>query len=472
MPEGLRKSLSPEERDVSRTSVTRKPSMGDRMRRSRRKRPSQNVLEWHKGKVIGQGGFGTVYLGLDARSGQLVAGKEFNFDVSEARKAELLGILEKEISTMRRLAHPNIVRYIGADRVDDHFYIFMEYVAGGSLRSLLDEFGSLQLPVVSSFARQIVLGLQYLHDNEVIHRDIKSANVLVNIDGVLKLADFGSAQTFDEGRGMQGTPYWMAPEVIRGETVTWAADIWSLGCVIVEMFTGQRPFAQLANAVQALNFIVSSEEPVPIPEQCDRMAGDFLSQCFQRHPADRPSASVLLGHPFLTVWSNEGSYDHSAIGSHSFSVVSDRNVSTAGESVTERPAEQVMSQSALADEMRNALVRMTMSHSGSPSNPLRLGRSNRSQTSHTPVVAAAPEGPHMEEIANLVLPSSGEGDVLLVQLDDDNDEMQDAAVNVRDGSAGESDDDSCSNQRKAQLAVLLVLLAALAIISTLLGLKS
>jgi serine/threonine protein kinase len=451
----------------------------DRPERSRRRRhrTSKRVLQWHKGRVIGQGGFGTVYCGLDANSGQLVAGKEFNFDVNEAKQVELLGVLEKEISTMRELTHPNIVKYIGADRVKNCFYIFMEYVAGGSLRALLDEFGALQLKVVSNFTRQIVLGLQYLHQNQVIHRDVKAANVLVNIDGILKLADFGSAQTFNEGKGMQGTPYWMAPEVIKGGDVGWQSDIWSLGCVVSEMLTGLRPFAQFDNPAKALNFIVSSTERVPLPEQCDRHAREFLNLCFARNSRDRPSATQLLNHPFISQLVAEQSYNHSTLASFS---ASDRGFSASADLMTNQATsgvgeeEQRISQdkvadsaaSALADDMRSALIRAARSHSTLAINPLR------SVSGHQLSVHQVADD--KGETNQITLPAGEEGDILVVELEEgDVDDTDSLVSEEQPRSPNEVDDPSgCTNQRKAQLAVLVVLLAALTLISTLLGVRS
>lgn len=444
-----------------------KPFTSERPRRSsRRHRNAKRVLQWHKGRVIGQGGFGTVYCGLDANSGQLVAGKEFNFEVHETKQVELLSVLEKEISTMRELTHPNIVKYIGADRVNNCFYIFMEYVAGGSLRALLDEFGALQMKVVSNFTRQIVLGLQYLHQNQVIHRDVKAANVLVNIDGVLKLADFGSAQTFTEGRGMQGTPYWMAPEVIRGEEVGWQSDIWSLGCVVSEMLTGLRPFAQFDNPAKALNFIVSSSEQVPLPEQCDKSAKEFLSLCFARNARDRPSTTQLLGHSFISNFAAEQSYNHSTLASFS---ASDRGFSASADLMTTQPtveeAEHRSSEkvpdpaaSVLADDIRSSLMRTARSHSTLVVNPLRSTSANQLKPEY-----AGPLAPE------------GDGPILVVELDGDDcdDSMSLESAEDRPTSPNENDEvTTCTNQRKAQLAVLVVLLAALTLISTLLGVRS
>ncbi|CUF97002.1 protein kinase, putative [Bodo saltans] len=387
--------------------ATQREERAERTRR-RKHRTSKRVLQWHKGRVIGQGGFGTVYCGLDANSGQLVAGKEFNFDVHEAKQVELLGVLEKEISTMRELTHPNIVKYIGADRVKNCFYIFMEYVAGGSLRALLDEFGALQLKVVSNFTRQIVLGLQYLHQNQVIHRDVKAANY----EATMSVGNL----TF---------------------------GLWD---ALSEMLTGLRPFAQFDNPAKALNFIVSSTERVPLPEQCDRHAREFLNLCFARNARDRPSATQLLNHPFISQLIAEQSYNHSTLASFS---ASDRGFSASADLMTNQATsgvgeeEQRTSQdkvadsaaSALADDMRSALIRAARSHSTLAINPLR------SVSGHQLSVHQAVE--NKGDANQITLPAGEEGDILVVELEEgDVDDSESLVSEERPRSPNEVDDPS------------------------------
>lgn len=255
---------------------------------------------WQKGKLIGSGGFGKVYLGLDGNTGTLVAGKEFSFEGGNTEQK--VKDLEQEMKLMQKLNHRHIVKYYGADRRDQMFYIFMEYVPGGSLRSILDQFGPLQDRVASRFTKQILNGLGYLHYHQVIHRDIKCANVLVNVDGVTKLADFGSAQFFTEASGTHGTPFWMPPEVIRGENVGWQADIWSLGCSIIEMMTGDTPFKDIGSNMKILYYIAGSD-PIQLSDKISNLTTrDFIMQCLQRDPSKRPSVATLLNHDFITMF--------------------------------------------------------------------------------------------------------------------------------------------------------------------------
>ncbi len=155
---------------------------------------------------------------------------------------------------MRDLEHPNIVKYIYTDISEDKdgVDILLEYVPGGSIRSLLDKFGVLDEKIIRIYTRQILQGLDYLHSRGIVHRDLKCANVLVNNDATIKLSDFGASKRlgmhetghYEKSKSLIGSPYWMAPEVILRQGHGSAADIWSLGCVMIEMLTGKPPWSQ------------------------------------------------------------------------------------------------------------------------------------------------------------------------------------------------------------------------------------
>lgn len=262
----------------------------------------QNLV-WTRGRLIGCGGFAKVYVGLDSNSGKLIAGKEFSFTDENTAEAKAK-ILRNEISVMKSLQHPNIVRYLGADRHKTDFYIFMEYVAGGSIAGMLKEFGPLNEELTLNFTRQVVCGLSYLHDNGIIHRDIKGANVLVTVDGVAKLADFGSAQLITEVSGQLGTPYWMAPEVVRNEPSQGSAvDIWAVGCLVLELMTGKFPFYHVGDDSFAVLSYVASLSPhstIVLPEgNWSNECGTFLRYCLNPDPLCRPSTSQLMDHAWL-----------------------------------------------------------------------------------------------------------------------------------------------------------------------------
>jgi serine/threonine protein kinase len=196
--------------------------------------------------------------------------------------------LMHEIELMRELSHVNIVRYLGSETREETLNIFMEFVSGGSIASLLQKFQNFPEKVVCNFTRQILTGLAYLHEQKLIHRDIKGGNILLTPNGVVKLADFGASKklldirTFTDANGtMTGTPYWMAPEVIRGN-VNYGrkADCWSVGICVIEMATGRPPYSDLG-PVTALFKIGSTEEPPPFPENISDLAKVcFISFCW------------------------------------------------------------------------------------------------------------------------------------------------------------------------------------------------
>ena len=185
-------------------------------------------------------------------------------------------------------------------------HIFLEFVPGGSIASLLSKFGPFAERVISVYTRQILEGLEYLHRNQIMHRDIKGANILVDNAGVVKLADFGASRqladlvTMESGfKSMKGTPYWMAPEVIKQTGHGRQADIWSVGCTAVEMATAKPPWSEYVTQVSALFHIASAKGPPPLPAGLSPEALDFMLLCFNRVPKDRPNATRLLQHPFV-----------------------------------------------------------------------------------------------------------------------------------------------------------------------------
>ncbi|KAI8114533.1 hypothetical protein M9434_002655 [Picochlorum sp. BPE23] len=265
---------------------------------------------WTCGDLLGQGAFGSVYLGLDNDTGRLMAVKQVSLGhaggASSAKVAEHIRSLESEVDTLKLLDHPNIVRYIGTERNAKLINIFLEFVPGGSIASLLTNFGPFKEPVVKMYTKQILLGLEYLHNNGIMHRDIKGANILVENTGLVKLADFGASKKIEDlvtiGSGansVKGTPYWMAPEVITQTGHGRKADIWSVACTVIEMATGKPPWSQYGSQVSAMFHIAKSKGPPLIPQDLSPECKDFLYLCFNRNWRERPSATTLLDHPFL-----------------------------------------------------------------------------------------------------------------------------------------------------------------------------
>nr|XP_027114605.1 mitogen-activated protein kinase kinase kinase ANP1-like isoform X2 [Coffea arabica] len=263
-------------------------------------------IRWRKGELIGCGAFGQVYMGMNLDSGELLAVKQVLIPANSASKEKAqvyVQELEEEVKLLKNLSHPNIVRYLGTVREEETLNILLEFVPGGSISSLLGKFGSFPESVIRMYTKQLLLGLDYLHKNGIMHRDIKGANILVDNKGCIKLADFGASKqaTVSGAKSMKGTPYWMAPEVIRQTGHRFSADIWSVGCTVIEMATGKTPWSQQYKEVAAFLFYIgTTKEHPPIPEFLSAEAKDFLLKCLEKEPELRPSASELLQHPFVT----------------------------------------------------------------------------------------------------------------------------------------------------------------------------
>lgn len=256
-------------------------------------KPKHAPDAWMKGSLIGRGTFGDVYLGLNPISGELMAVKQVELPVensaTEERKKSMVEALHREIELLKEIEHENIVQYIGSQTDDSYFSIFLEYVPGGSVAGLLSSYGAFQEPLVKSFVRQILKGLTYLHGKDIVHRDIKGANVLVDNKGGVKITDFGISKKVEENimqgqaashrPSLQGSIYWMAPEVVKQTQYTRKADIWSLGCMVVEMFTGDHPFPEFSQ-MQAI-FQIGCYTAPNIPSNLSPDAQDFLKCTFQ-----------------------------------------------------------------------------------------------------------------------------------------------------------------------------------------------
>lgn len=279
---------------ITSPSIPRSPGRPDN--------PASPGSRWKKGKLIGHGTFGHVYLGFNSDSGEMCAMKEVTLFMDDAKSKESAKQLGQEISLLSRLRHLNIVQYLGCDMIDDKLYIYLEYVSGGSIHKLLQVYGQFGEQVIRSYTHQILSGLAYLHAKNTVHRDIKGANILVDPSGRVKLADFGMAKHITGQScplSFKGSPYWMAPEVIKNANgCNLAVDIWSLGCTVLEMATSKPPWSQY-EGIAAMFKIGNSKELPAIPDHLSDECKDFIRQCLQRDPAKRPTAAVLLQHSFV-----------------------------------------------------------------------------------------------------------------------------------------------------------------------------
>ncbi|GMP70291.1 hypothetical protein CsSME_00029204 [Camellia sinensis var. sinensis] len=267
----------------------------------RAENPTSPGSRWKKGKLLGRGTFGHVYVGFNSESGEMCAMKEVTLFSDDAKSKESAKQLGQEIALLSRLRHPNIVQYYGSESVGDKLYIYLEYVSGGSIYKLLQDYGQFGELAIRSYTKQILSGLAYLHAKNTVHRDIKGANILVDPNGRIKLADFGMAKHI-AGQScplsFKGSPYWMAPEVIRNSSGNLAVDIWSLGCTVLEMATSKPPWSQY-EGVAAMFKIGNSKDLPAIPDNLSEEGKNFVRQCLQRNPLHRPTAAQLLGHPFV-----------------------------------------------------------------------------------------------------------------------------------------------------------------------------
>ncbi|XP_063063216.1 mitogen-activated protein kinase kinase kinase 22 [Engraulis encrasicolus] len=264
-------------------------------------------VNWRQGKLLGRGAFGEVYLCYDADTGRELAVKQVPFDPTCQDTSKEVNALECEIQLLKNLHHERIVQYYGSLRDPDtkKLSIFVEFMPGGSIKDQLKAYGALTEKVTRRYTRQILQGVSYLHNNMIVHRDIKGANILRDSSGNVKLGDFGAGKRIQticmsgsSGiKSVTGTPYWMSPEVINGEGYGRKADVWSVACTVVEMLTQKPPWAEF-EAMAAIFKIATQPTKPTLPDGVSDACRDFLRQVFVEEKW-RPTADLLLSHPFV-----------------------------------------------------------------------------------------------------------------------------------------------------------------------------
>ena len=280
-------------------------------------------IRWQKGKYIGGGTFGSVYAAINLDTGGVMAVKEIKFQDSQSVK-NLVPAIKDEMTILEMLNHPNVVQYFGIEVHRHKVYIFMEYCEGGSLASLLTHGRIEDEMVIQVYALQMLEGLAYLHQSGVAHCDIKPENILLDHNGVIKFVDFGAAKVIATSRktfgssnsgslpnagvnklnSMAGTPMYMSPEVITGSPIkkNGVVDIWSLGCCVLEMATGRRPWSNLDNEWAIMYHIAAGHQPqLPSPDQLSLAGRNFVTRCLEHDPAKRPGAVELLSDPWIVL---------------------------------------------------------------------------------------------------------------------------------------------------------------------------
>ncbi|CAL4901984.1 unnamed protein product [Urochloa decumbens] len=257
---------------------------------------------WTRVRTLGRGASGAeVFLAADESSGELFAVKAAPASAGAAAAETLM----REQGVMAGLRSPHVVPCVGGRAGRDGSYqLFLEFAPGGSLADAAARSGG-RLPErdVRAYAADVARGLAYVHAAGLVHGDVKPRNVVIGADGRAKLADFGCARRLagsSKEAIIGGTPAFMAPEVARGEEQGPAADVWALGCTVIEMATGRAPWSGVVGDVLASVRLIGYTDAAPeVPKWLSAEARDFIGSCLARRPGDRPTAAELLEHPFL-----------------------------------------------------------------------------------------------------------------------------------------------------------------------------
>ncbi|KAJ2850587.1 mitogen-activated protein kinase kinase kinase [Coemansia brasiliensis] len=280
--------------------------------------PAGVRFQWIRGKLIGRGSFGHVYVGINAGTGEVIAVKQIRLPTElraaasgSGKLADAVQMMQTEVELLRDLDHEHIVQLLGVEVTPGLMSMFLEYVPGGTVQSLVQQHGPLPEAVVHSFVAQITAGLAYLHERAILHRDIKGANILVDHTGTCKISDFGISRKIDRSsvaeagrrrrhqRKILGTVPFMAPEIARASEYSEAADIWALGCVVVQMWSGRQPWDELQEP--QVFFKLGRGEAPPIPDDLTAAGLEFCKHCFVSDPQARWPAVRLASLDFAKV---------------------------------------------------------------------------------------------------------------------------------------------------------------------------
>ncbi|KAH0372540.1 serine/threonine protein kinase, partial [Aureobasidium melanogenum] len=259
--------------------------------------PADPTKKYRGLNKIGQGASGGVFTAYEVGTNKCVAIKQMNLEQQPKKD-----LIINEILVMKDSKHKNIVNFMDSYLVKGDLWVVMEYMEGGSLTDVVT-FNMMSEPQIAAVCRETLHGLQFLHSKGVIHRDIKSDNILLSLEGNIKLTDFGFCAQINESQHkrttMVGTPYWMAPEVVTRKEYGRKIDIWSLGIMAIEMIEGEPPYLN-ESPLRALYLIATNGTPqIKAEEELTPIFRDFLAFALKVDPDKRASAHDLLMHQFI-----------------------------------------------------------------------------------------------------------------------------------------------------------------------------
>ncbi|XP_021707236.1 serine/threonine-protein kinase 10 isoform X2 [Aedes aegypti] len=350
---------------------------------------------WDMIGELGDGAFGKVYKAQNKETKQLAAAKMCTLEDEENLSDHMV-----EIDILSEIKHENIVELYEAFSIDDKLWMLIEYCDGGALDSIMVELEKpLTEPQVAYVCKHMCAGLNHLHKNKVIHRDLKAGNVLLTMDGGVKLADFGvsakNKHTLQKHDTFIGTPYWMAPELVLCETFRdnpydFKVDIWSLGITLIEFAQMEPPNSEMS-PMRVLLKIQKSEPPkLDQPSKWSKSFNEFLAKALVKDPQQRPSTDVLMGHPFIA-----GNLDSKPIKDLLLEYKADVVEEELVDEEAEKAKRQAKRRSLYQREPRNSALPLDLDDDSSslqsqetyklPDTPTSLSKSSRDSKESTPV---------------------------------------------------------------------------------------